>query len=64
MVRALRKPLIIMTPKSLLRHALVGVAARGTRLRRIHNVIDDVDDIKPSAVTRIVLCTGKCISTC
>ena len=45
MVRALRKPLIIMTPKSLLRHPLVGVAARGARGGGFRNVIDEVDDV-------------------
>jgi 2-oxoglutarate dehydrogenase E1 component len=59
MVRALRKPLIIMTPKSLLRHALSVSRLEELASGVFHNVIDDVDDIKPSAVTRIVLCTGK-----
>ena len=35
MLRPLRKPLIIMTPKSLLRHPLVGVAAGGARQRQL-----------------------------
>jgi 2-oxoglutarate dehydrogenase E1 component len=59
MVRFLRKPLIIMTPKSLLRHPLsvsqLGELAAGG----FRNVIDEIDEIKPSAVTRIVLCSGK-----
>ena len=59
MVRALRKPLIIMTPKSLLRHALSVSRLEELASGVFHNVIDDVDDIKPSTVTRIVLCTGK-----
>jgi 2-oxoglutarate dehydrogenase E1 component len=59
MVRALRKPLIIMTPKSLLRHALSVSRLEELASGGFHNVIDEVDDIKPSAVTRIVLCTGK-----
>jgi 2-oxoglutarate dehydrogenase E1 component len=59
MVRALRKPLIIMTPKSLLRHALSVSRLEELASGGFHNVIDDVDDIKPSAVTRIILCTGK-----
>jgi 2-oxoglutarate dehydrogenase E1 component len=59
MVRALRKPLIIMTPKSLLRHALSVSRLEELASGVFHNVIDDVDDIKPSAVTRIILCTGK-----
>jgi 2-oxoglutarate dehydrogenase E1 component len=59
MVRALRKPLIIMTPKSLLRHPLSVSRLEELASGSFRNVIDDVDDIKPSAVTRIVLCSGK-----
>jgi 2-oxoglutarate dehydrogenase E1 component len=59
MVRPLRKPLIVMTPKSLLRHPLSvsrleDLAGSGFQL-----VIDEIDEVKPSAVTRIVLCSGK-----
>jgi 2-oxoglutarate dehydrogenase E1 component len=59
MVRALRKPLIIMTPKSLLRHPLSVSRLEELASGSFRNVIDEVDDIKPSAVTRIVLCSGK-----
>src|SRR5450631_1931018 len=59
MVRALRKPLIIMTPKSLLRHPLSVSRLEELASGSFHNVIDEVDDVKPSAVTRIVLCSGK-----
>ncbi len=59
MVRALRKPLIVLTPKSLLRHPmsvsrLVELSVGGFR-----NVIDEVDPLKATAVTRVVLCSGK-----
>ncbi len=59
MVRALRKPLIIMTPKSLLRHPLSVSRLEELAVGSFRNVIDEVDDLKPSAVTRIVLCSGK-----
>jgi 2-oxoglutarate dehydrogenase E1 component len=59
MVRALRKPLIIMTPKSLLRHPLSVSRLDELASGGFRNVIDEIDDIKPSAVTRIVLCSGK-----
>jgi 2-oxoglutarate dehydrogenase E1 component len=59
MRRALRKPLIVMTPKSLLRHKLsvsqLDELTRGT----FHNVIDEVDDIEAAKVKRIVFCSGK-----
>ena len=59
MVRPLRKPLIIMTPKSLLRHPLSVSRLEELSSGKFQNVIDDIDDVKPSAVTRIVLCSGK-----
>ena len=59
MVRALRKPLIIMTPKSLLRHPLSVSRLEELATGSFRNVIDEIDDIKPSAVTRVVLCSGK-----
>ena len=59
MVRALRKPLIVMTPKSLLRHPLSVSRLEELAVGGFYNVIDEVDDIKPSAVTRVVFCSGK-----
>jgi 2-oxoglutarate dehydrogenase E1 component len=59
MVRSLRKPLIVMTPKSLLRHKLsvssLEDLTRGTFL----NVIDEIDEIQPANVKRVVFCSGK-----
>ncbi len=59
--RSYRKPLVIMTPKSLLRHKLVvsplSEMAAGTRFRA---VIGETDAIGPEAkVRRVVLCSGK-----
>jgi 2-oxoglutarate dehydrogenase E1 component len=59
MVRNLRKPLIIMTPKSLLRHPLSISRLEELASGSFHSVIDEVDDVKASAATRIVLCSGK-----
>jgi 2-oxoglutarate dehydrogenase E1 component len=59
MLRALRKPLIVMTPKSLLRHefAVSGVAelTRGG----FASVIDEIDDLPAAEVQRLVFCSGK-----
>lgn len=59
MLRSLRKPLIVMTPKSLLRHPLsvskLDELARGG----FRTVIDEIDELKPTAVNRVVLCSGK-----
>jgi 2-oxoglutarate dehydrogenase E1 component len=59
MVRALRKPLIVMTPKSLLRHPLSVSRLDELAAGSFRNLIDEIDDIKPSAVNRVVLCSGK-----
>jgi 2-oxoglutarate dehydrogenase E1 component len=59
MVRALRKPLIVMTPKSLLRHPMSVSALEDLAGGGFRNLIDEIDEIKPSAVTRVVLCSGK-----
>jgi 2-oxoglutarate dehydrogenase E1 component len=59
MVRPLRKPLIVMTPKSLLRHPLSVSRLEELATGGFYSVIDDIDDLKASAVTRIVLCSGK-----
>ncbi len=57
--RVFRKPLIVMTPKSLLRHrscvSHISEFARGGFL----NVIDDANATEPERVRRVVMCTGK-----
>ena len=59
MVRPLRKPLIVMTPKSLLRHPLSVSRLEELGTGGFYPIIDDIDDLNPSAVTRVVLCSGK-----
>jgi 2-oxoglutarate dehydrogenase E1 component len=59
--RNFRKPLIVFTPKSLLRHKLavspVADLAEGSRFRF---VIPEIDEIAPpDKVRRVVLCSGK-----
>jgi 2-oxoglutarate dehydrogenase E1 component len=59
MVRPLRKPLIVMTPKSMLRHKLavsdLAELTRGT----FRNLIDETDGLDAARVRRIVFCSGK-----
>ena len=59
--RNFRKPLVIMTPKSLLRHKLaVSDLADFTGDSHFQHVIPEVDAIGPAeAVKRVVICTGK-----
>jgi 2-oxoglutarate dehydrogenase E1 component len=59
MLRGLRKPLIVMTPKSLLRHKLATSTLDELTSGRFQTLIDEVDAIDPAKVRRIVLCSGK-----
>ena len=53
-------PLIVLTPKSLLRHQAVWSTPRELADGRFLSVIDDADARqRASAVTRLVLCSGK-----
>ena len=54
-----RTPLIVMSPKSLLRHRACISSREDLTRHGFQLVIDDVDDLSPSKVTRLVLCTGK-----
>jgi 2-oxoglutarate dehydrogenase E1 component len=59
MLRPMRRPLIVMSPKSLLRHRLSTSTREDISRRGLQNVIDEVDGLNPEAVTRLVLCSGK-----
>jgi len=59
MLRSLRKPLIVMTPKSLLRHRLASSSPDEILTGQFHPIILEVDDMDPAAVRRLVLCSGK-----
>jgi 2-oxoglutarate dehydrogenase E1 component len=57
--RNFRKPLVLMTPKSLLRHKLaVSTMAEMTVGSMFRTVIDEIDPIA-NKVQRVVLCSGK-----
>jgi 2-oxoglutarate dehydrogenase E1 component len=59
MLRALRKPLIVMTPKSLLRHKLSQSTMADLSTGRFRPVIDEVDALDAAKVRRVVFCSGK-----
>ncbi|HEV7431655.1 MAG TPA: 2-oxoglutarate dehydrogenase E1 component, partial [Steroidobacteraceae bacterium] len=59
MVRALRKPLIVMTPKSLLRHELSVSTLSELTDGGFANLIDEFDPLPSANVRRVVLCSGK-----
>lgn len=61
MARNFRKPLVVMSPKSLLRHKLnissLSEMGPGTHFRR---VLREIDELKPdNKIKRVVLCSGK-----
>jgi len=59
MVRKCRKPLIIMTPKSLLRHKLCVSTLEDLTDGQFSWVLAEIDEIKAEAVKRVVICSGK-----
>jgi len=58
MKRAFRKPLIVMTPKSLLRHKQAVSPIEELTTGHFQEVIDD-PAVDPARVQRVVLCSGK-----
>jgi 2-oxoglutarate dehydrogenase E1 component len=60
-IRPYRRPLIVMTPKSLLRHKMATSPVKALTEGRFRAVIKEIDkdDIKPEKVKRIILCSGK-----
>lgn len=58
-VRPYRKPLIVMTPKSLLRHKLAISTFDDLTAGEFQVVIGEIDELKAKDVTKIVLCSGK-----
>jgi 2-oxoglutarate dehydrogenase E1 component len=60
MLRPFRKPLIIMTPKSLLRHPMAK-SSEGEFLEEAHfrRIVSDTAEIDDRKIRRLVLCSGK-----
>lgn len=58
-IRPLRKPLIVLTPKSLLRHKLAISTLEDLAEGSFQTVIPEVDAQDPAKVGRLVLCSGK-----
>jgi 2-oxoglutarate dehydrogenase E1 component len=60
MLRPFRKPLVIMTPKSLLRHkrAISTLADMGAG-SSFHRCLDDLGQVDDAKVKRLVFCSGK-----
>ena len=58
-IRPLRKPLVALTPKSLLRHKQAVSTLAELYDGRFQTVLPDPDSPEPLAVERLVLCSGK-----
>lgn len=58
-IRPLRKPLIVMSPKSLLRHKEAVSTLEELAEGQFQNVIGETDPLDSKKVTRVVLCSGK-----
>jgi 2-oxoglutarate decarboxylase len=57
--RGMRKPLVIFTPKSLLRHPKVVSPAAELTVGGFREVIGEGPEISPDRVNRLLICTGK-----
>jgi len=58
-IRPMRRPLIVMSPKSLLRHPLAVSSLEELSTGIFHNVIGEIDELDSSSVERVVFCSGK-----
>ncbi len=58
-LRPYRKPLIVMTPKSLLRHKMATSSLDDLAKGQLQLIIPEVDAIDPQHVRRVILCSGK-----
>src|SRR5579862_2337167 len=59
MLRNFRKPLIVMTPKSLLRNDLSVSSLKDLTEGGFATVIDEIDELPAQQVRRVVACSGK-----
>ncbi|MDX1409686.1 MAG: thiamine pyrophosphate-dependent enzyme, partial [Saprospiraceae bacterium] len=59
MLRPYRKPLVVMTPKSLLRHKLATSNLEDLANGAFQNTIPEIDPHDDAEIERIVLCSGK-----
>jgi 2-oxoglutarate decarboxylase len=57
--RGVRKPLIIFTPKRMLRNARATSTLEELMAGTFHEILDDAAGLNPARVTRLLLCTGQ-----
>ncbi|MBA1779259.1 hypothetical protein, partial [Escherichia coli] len=59
MLRRLRKPLVVFTPKSLLRLKEAASPRKAFTQGGFQTVIGEVEDLNPKKVKRVLFCSGK-----
>jgi len=59
MLQSFRKPLVVMTPKSLLRHRLSTSPISALTEGFFHRMVPEVEELDPASVKRLVFCSGK-----
>jgi 2-oxoglutarate dehydrogenase E1 component len=59
MISGYRKPLVVMTPKSLLRHRMAVSPLSDLSEGQFHQLIPETEALDPAGVRRIVFCSGK-----
>ena len=59
MKRGFRKPLVVMSPKSLLRHRLAVNTLEDLTEGHFQEIIPEIDAHDPNKITRVVACSGK-----
>lgn len=58
-IRKMRRPLVAISPKSLLRHPLAVSSLEELTNGTFQNVIGEIDSIDPKQVKHVVMCSGK-----
>jgi 2-oxoglutarate dehydrogenase E1 component len=59
MLRNMRRPMIVMSPKSLLRHRLATSTLEDLAEGTFQPVIAEIDKLDPEGIERLVFCSGK-----
>jgi 2-oxoglutarate dehydrogenase E1 component len=59
MIRSFRRPLVVMTPKSLLRHKLAVSTIKDLSKGAFEVILPEVDKITKKHCQRLILCSGK-----
>ncbi len=59
MIRQCRKPLIVMTPKSLLRHRLAASSLEDLTEGQFESLLPEADELDNDQVQRVIMCSGK-----